>query len=266
MLGLSWTELLVVGIVALIVIGPKDLPVVMGRIGKVVGQIQRMGREFQREINKTTGLDEVRNLRASITDPLKKTADEIRREFNAIGKDGQQTPTGALKPTDPKVESVADAIKEQAGMAPAKTSSELATDYGFKPSVAAKPVMGVKSTPPSYADLQAVKAAEAEAAAKPKAVAKPKTAAKSKAVAAKPVAAAKAPAKPKTAAKPKTVKLPEEPQMAAPAAEPSAKPARKPRAAKAAKPAEVVATEKAAAAPKAPRAPRKKPAETAEKS
>lgn len=255
MLGLSWLELMVVGIVALIVIGPKDLPMVMGKIGKVIGQIQRMGRDFQREINKTTGLDEVRNLRASITDPLKKTADEIRKEFNAIGKDGQQSPTGALKPTDPAVESVADAIKEKAGMTPAKSGTELASDYGFKPSVAAKPVMGVKSTPPSYADLQARKIAEAEAAAKPKATAKPKAAAKTAAK-----ADASAPAKPR-ASRAKTVKLAEEPQMA----QPAAKPAPKPRAAKAAKPAEVVATEQPAAVKK-PRAPRKKTAETAEKS
>ena len=86
MLGLGWTEMLVIGVVALIFIGPKDLPVVMGRIGKIVGQVQRMGREFQREINKTTGLDEVRNLRTSITAPLKKTADEIRKDFNAIDR------------------------------------------------------------------------------------------------------------------------------------------------------------------------------------
>lgn len=134
MLGLGWTEMLVIGVVALIFIGPKDLPVVMSRVGKVIGQIQRMGREFQREINKTTGLDEVRNLRTSITNPLKQTADEIRKEFNAIGKDGKETPTGVIKPSDPKVESVADEIRAKAGMPPApKSSTELATEYGFKP-------------------------------------------------------------------------------------------------------------------------------------
>jgi sec-independent protein translocase protein TatB len=228
MLGLSWTELLVVGIVALIVIGPKDLPVVMARVGKFVGQIQRMGREFQREINKTTGLDEVRNLRNSITDPLKKTADEIRKEFNAIGKDGQQKPTGALKPTDPKVESVADAIKEKAGMTPAKTSTELASDYGFKPQAAkpaAKPAVKKAAKPKAVA---AEKPAEPVKAARPKAAAKP---------------AAKAPAKTEKPASP----APKARAKAAAAAEPA--PAE-------AKPAVV----------KKPRAPRKKPAATAEKS
>jgi len=132
MLGLGWTEMLVIGVVALIFIGPKDLPVVMGRIGKVIGQVQRMGREFQREINRTTGLDEVRNLRTSITSPLKQTADEIRKDFNSIGKDGKETPSGAIKPTDPGKESVVEAIQQQAGMPPAKkTADEMAAEYGF---------------------------------------------------------------------------------------------------------------------------------------
>ena len=117
MLGLGWTEMLVIGLVALIVIGPKDLPMVMGRIGKFVGQIRRMGNEFQREINRTTGLDEVRNLRNSITSPLKKTAEEIRKEFNTMTPSGPQ-PSGAIKPADPKAESVVDELRSAAGRKP----------------------------------------------------------------------------------------------------------------------------------------------------
>lgn len=132
MLGLGWTEMLVIGIAALIVIGPKDLPVVMNRVGKIVGQIRRMGSEFQREINKTTGLDEVRNLRNSITAPLKKTTDEIRKEFNAMTPTGPK-PSGIIKPADPKAESVVDEIKAAAGMAPAKTADQVAAEAGFKP-------------------------------------------------------------------------------------------------------------------------------------
>lgn len=132
MLGLGWTEMLVIGVIALIVIGPKDLPVVMSRIGKIAGQIRRMGNEFQREINKTTGLDEVRNLRNSITAPLKKTSDEIRREFNAMTPTGQK-PSGVIKPADPKAESVVDEIKAAAGMTPPKTPDQVAVEAGFKP-------------------------------------------------------------------------------------------------------------------------------------
>jgi sec-independent protein translocase protein TatB len=241
MLGLGWTEMLVIGVVALIFIGPKDLPVVMGRIGKVIGQVQRLGRDFQREINKTTGLDEVRNLRTSITSPLKKTADEIRKDFNAIGKDGTEQPTGALKPTDPNTESVVEAIQQQAGMAPArKSNDELAADYGFKTAEAPK-AEPAKTEPAKTepARSEPVKAARAT----------PKTAAP---------AAKAAPAKPK-AAKPKAAAT--EP-VKAETAKPAAKAVRKPATPKSAKPSDEAASKPAAK----PRAPRRKPAETAGKS
>lgn len=124
MLGLGWTEMLVVGVIALIVIGPKDLPIVMQRVGKFAGQIRRMGNDFQRELNKTTGLDEVRNLRNSIAAPLKKTSDEIRRDFNAMTPTGPK-PSGLLKPADPDGQSVVEEIKAAAGITEQTTSSEV---------------------------------------------------------------------------------------------------------------------------------------------
>lgn len=127
MLGLGWTEMLVIGLAALIFIGPKDLPVVMNRVGKIIGQVRRMGSEFQREINKTTGMDEVRNLRNSITGPLKQTSDEIRREFNTMTPTGQK-PSGIIKPADPKAESVVDEIRAAAGMSPAPAKVTAAPD------------------------------------------------------------------------------------------------------------------------------------------
>ncbi len=118
MFGLGWTEMLVIGVVALIVIGPKDLPVVMNRMGKAVAAIRRMGSEFQREINKASGLDQITDLRKSITEPLKQTASDIRKEFNKPTASGGVEPSGIIKPKDPAVESVVDEIHEKVGMTP----------------------------------------------------------------------------------------------------------------------------------------------------
>lgn len=151
MLGLGWTEMLVIGVCALIFIGPKDLPVVMNRVGKVIGQIRRMGNEFQREINKTTGLDEVRNLRNSITAPLKKTSDEIRREFNAMTPTGPK-PSGIIKPSDPKVESVVDEIRAQAGMVdttPAEAAPAAPAPLAVQTPVESTPVKNPVKAQPS---------------------------------------------------------------------------------------------------------------------
>ena len=116
MFGLDWTKLLVVGVVALIVIGPKDLPVVMGRLGKFVAMIRRLGGEFQREINKTTGLDQITDLRRAVTEPIKSVADSITRDFNRTTSTGTVEPTGIIAPKDPAAESVVAEIHEKVGM------------------------------------------------------------------------------------------------------------------------------------------------------
>ncbi|MEO8756891.1 MAG: Sec-independent protein translocase protein TatB [Devosia sp.] len=118
MFGVGWTEMLLIGVVALIVIGPKDLPVVMKQLGKAVGSIRRLGSEFQRELNKTTGLDQITDLRRSITEPLKQTAAEITREFNKVSAAGKIEPSGAVTPKIAGSESVVDEIREKTGMSP----------------------------------------------------------------------------------------------------------------------------------------------------
>ncbi|KFL25304.1 hypothetical protein JP74_20025 [Devosia sp. 17-2-E-8] len=238
MLGVGWTEMLVIGVVALIVIGPKDLPMVMQRVGKFAGMIRRMGSEFQRELNKTTGLNEVRNLRDSIAAPLKQTADEIRREFNATSASGAVKPTGVIAPRRPGVESIVDEIHEAAGMTPpaaepikgkrltpvptSKVETQELAALAQPPaeSVAEKPVRKPrtrKAAAPVAAAEPAAKPAARKAAApkataaapaKPKAAAKPKAPAKPKTAEAKPAetTAKSAASKPKAAAKPKATK------------------------------------------------------------
>jgi len=199
MLGVGWSEMLVIGVVALIVIGPKDLPVMMNRLGKFAGQIRRMGQEFQRELNKTTGLNEISNLRNSVTAPLRATADAIRKEFNTVTPSGTVEPSGALKPANPKVESVVDEIKAAAGMAPAPAAIPVVAEAAPAPAV--KPVKKraprVKAIAPDVpvatAELPPV-SAEAKPARKPRAtkaaVTEPVKAAAPRAK--KPVAAKKA--------------------------------------------------------------------------
>ncbi|MDP1731155.1 MAG: Sec-independent protein translocase protein TatB [Devosia sp.] len=206
MLGIGWTEMLVIGVVALIVIGPKELPALMQKLGRFAGTIRRMGADFQRELNKTTGLDEVRNLRTSITAPLKQTTDAIRKEFNTIGSTGAVQPSGVIKPADPKAESVVDEIKAAAGMT-AQPPAAAAAPITAAP-VKAKRVAKVKpapTAPVATAELAPVKPASKRAAAKVKPVESPAPV--------EALAPAKKPAKAKPAApaKPKAVAAPRRP-------------------------------------------------------
>lgn len=169
MLGVGWTEMLVIGIVALVVIGPKELPAVMHRIGKFAATIRRMGSDFQRELNKTTGLNEIANLRNSVTAPLKATADAIRKEFNTVGPTGEVKPSGVIKPADPKAESVVDEIKAAAGLAPAAMTPLTGPANPITPAVSAQPAESVK--PASESKPTRVRAAKAPKVSAPPAAA-----------------------------------------------------------------------------------------------
>lgn len=235
MLGVGWTEMLVLGVMALIVIGPKELPALMHKIGKFAGTIRRMGQDFQRELNKTTGLDEVKNLRASIAAPLKATTDAIRKEFNTTTSTGAVQPSGALKPADPKAESVVDEIHAAAGIKPpVQTPAE-----AMKEAVTKR----VAETAPAAA------AAPVAAATPVKAASAPVKAAQVKAK----VPVAGVPAKPKATPKRAAAKKPVESPAPAEAIAPAKKPAVR-KAVPKAKPAEAVA-----AAPPSKAAPKRKP-------
>lgn len=64
---IGWMELLVIGVVALIVVGPKDLPKMFRKLGQFTGKLRAMARDFQRAMDDAadeTGMTEIsRDLR-----------------------------------------------------------------------------------------------------------------------------------------------------------------------------------------------------------
>ena len=63
MFDIGWSELLVIAVVAIIVVGPKELPRLMRTFGHYVGKLRRMAADFQRQFEdavRDTEIDEVR--------------------------------------------------------------------------------------------------------------------------------------------------------------------------------------------------------------
>jgi sec-independent protein translocase protein TatB len=61
--GLGWTEILIIAAIAIIVVGPKDLPILMRTIGRFMGKARALAREFQEnfeEIAREAELEELR--------------------------------------------------------------------------------------------------------------------------------------------------------------------------------------------------------------
>jgi len=81
MFDLGWTEMLVVGIVALIVIGPKDLPVLFRNVGRWIGKAKGMAREFSSAMNQAADESGVKDLQKSIraaTNPVGSAMDGVK--------------------------------------------------------------------------------------------------------------------------------------------------------------------------------------------
>ena len=55
---IGWFELLVIIIVAILVIGPKDFPIVLKKIGSWVGSIKRYFSDIQKDVSQITNLEE----------------------------------------------------------------------------------------------------------------------------------------------------------------------------------------------------------------
>ncbi|MBN8921149.1 MAG: twin-arginine translocase subunit TatB, partial [Rhizobiales bacterium] len=74
MFDVSWGELVLIGMVALIVIGPKELPTVLRTVGQWVTRIRRMAAEFQGQFQEAMREAEFADLKKqveSISDPSK---------------------------------------------------------------------------------------------------------------------------------------------------------------------------------------------------
>jgi sec-independent protein translocase protein TatB len=69
MLDIGWSELLVVAVVAIVVVGPKDLPKLMRSFGFYAGKLRRAASDFQRQFDEAMAESE---------------ADEVRKNIEAI--------------------------------------------------------------------------------------------------------------------------------------------------------------------------------------
>ena len=106
MFDLGWSELLVIGIVALIVVGPKDLPVLFRRVGQFVGKAKGMAREFSSAMNDAADSSGMRDMSSSINKSLKAATNPV-----GTAMDGVKSAASSLTDLDPDSETAKLAAK-----------------------------------------------------------------------------------------------------------------------------------------------------------
>jgi sec-independent protein translocase protein TatB len=203
MFDMGWSELLVVGVVALIVVGPKDLPVLFRKVGQFVGKAKGMAREFSSAMNDAaddTGMREIssglnKSLKAA-TNPLGTAMDEVKsatKSLTNIDPDSETGKLAAKRAEDAKkMQAVRDRTIAERKQREAKEALAAADAEVSKLAKPAKPAAKKAPAKKAAAKPAAAKKAPAKKAATPKAAAPKKPAAKP---------AAKKPAAKKPAAK-----------------------------------------------------------------
>ena len=66
MFDIGWSELLVIAVVAIVVVGPKDLPKLMRGFGHYAGKLRRAAADFQRQFEEAMRESEIEEVRKAI--------------------------------------------------------------------------------------------------------------------------------------------------------------------------------------------------------
>jgi sec-independent protein translocase protein TatB len=96
--GIGVPEMIVVLVIALVVVGPEQLPVLMRKIGRIAGQARMMARDFQRSFDEIGRETELADLRQEI-EALKRAnpIEEIRGEVDKVALDAQNDQIRKMK-------------------------------------------------------------------------------------------------------------------------------------------------------------------------
>jgi sec-independent protein translocase protein TatB len=105
MLDIGWSEMLLIAVVAIVVIGPKDLPKALRTVGQWMGRARRVAREFKDSVDDMVRESEL---------------DELRRETEQMSRFAIEEPKPAGPPPAPRAEPEA--------AAPAQPAARAATD------------------------------------------------------------------------------------------------------------------------------------------
>ncbi|HQU78187.1 MAG TPA: Sec-independent protein translocase protein TatB [Azonexus sp.] len=122
MFDIGFSELMVIGVVALLVIGPEKLPKVARTLGHLLGRAQRYVNDVKSDINREMQLDELKKLQSQVTDSARELENSVRKEYETA-RAAVETP----------VQAAAAELQESVHQATPATPAPAAVDNTGKP-------------------------------------------------------------------------------------------------------------------------------------
>ena len=103
MFELSWGHIIVVAVVAIVVVGPKDLPRMLRALGQTVAKLRRMAGEFQSQFNEALREAELEDVKKSIEsirdlNPARQIRDAIDQSIQDLDRQPPSQPGSAPAP------------------------------------------------------------------------------------------------------------------------------------------------------------------------
>ena len=144
MFDIGFSELLVIGVVALIVIGPERLPRVARTIGHLMGRMQRYVADVKADINREIELEELRNMRDSVQQAATNIESSVQSELNKAETElnkaaesavGEPSATAQVSPAPEKP---APAIEEKKEAPAPQASAQVSPAHDAAPAIVEK--------------------------------------------------------------------------------------------------------------------------------
>jgi sec-independent protein translocase protein TatB len=125
MFDVGWSELFVIAVVAIVVIGPKDLPKLMRSFGHYAGKVRRTAAEFQRQFEEAMREAELEEVKKAIESVKSESTLDLNAPVDSpVMVANKEQPPEAIEPAKPKPKAPRKraTAKTAKGKSPAKRS------------------------------------------------------------------------------------------------------------------------------------------------
>lgn len=140
MFDIGFSEMMVIAVVALLIIGPERLPKVARTLGHLLGRAQRYVNDVKSDINREMQLDELKKLQAQVADSARSFEDSVRKEYDSARSTFESPVQSAIADLEASARKIEQGVTESASVAaPAPAPSSALPSSSASPASADLP-------------------------------------------------------------------------------------------------------------------------------